>query len=223
MDRKDLARTTGGDSRSVKIDVLQNGVDLKYFLPGEGKRHKETIVVSGKMSYHANIAMVKHLVEVIMPQIWAQKPEAKLQIVGKDPPRLIRAMGEQPRVTVTGTVSDIRPYLQKATLAVVPITYGTGIQNKILEAMACATPVVVSSHAASSLQAVEGHEVLVADTASDFASAVLALLGDSGRRTSLGTAGRSYVERNHDWFRVAAQLVDIYDMAIQEGRWASRR
>jgi len=210
VDQAALADTDQGEASRWKIDVLPNGVDLDYFQPGEGDRHPDTIVISGKMSYHANVTMVTYLVNEIMPLVWSRKPGVRLQIVGKDPPPSMQAMAKNENIIVTGTVSDIRPYLQQATLAVVPITYGTGIQNKILEAMACATPVIVSAPAAASLLAIPNRDYVVVETARQFADAILDLLGDDHKRIELGMAGRLYVEKNHDWQVIAAKLAGIY-------------
>ncbi|MDH7487867.1 MAG: glycosyltransferase, partial [Anaerolineae bacterium] len=147
-----LALVGNGAERVRKISVLPNGVDLGYFVPDESlPRENDTLVVSGKMSYHANVTMVLDLVDKIMPHIWAVKPEVKLWIVGKDPTPEIKSLNQKNGITVTGTVDDIRPYLQRATLAVTPISYGVGIQNKVLEAMACGTPVVSTPQAVSTL------------------------------------------------------------------------
>jgi sugar transferase (PEP-CTERM/EpsH1 system associated) len=215
-DRNELSEVCHQDRRVEKIDVLPNGVDLDYFSPGTGRRKKDTIVVTGKMSYHANFAMVDYLVREIMPLVWTRKSDTRLQIVGKDPPQAIKAMSEDVRIEVTGTVDDIRPYLQQATLAVVPITYGAGIQNKILEAMACATPVVVSSRSTQALVAVPGRDFLMAETSEEFADAIIELLDDPQKRLEIGKSGRSYVEQHHDWLKVASKLAEIYRSSVGE-------
>ena len=90
------------------ITVLSNGVDLEYFHPNlDVQRDAETLVFSGKMSYHANISMVNYLAAEIMPRIWQKRPSVQLMIVGKDPTAEIRALSVDPRITVTGTVNDI--------------------------------------------------------------------------------------------------------------------
>jgi glycosyltransferase involved in cell wall biosynthesis len=93
---------------------------------------------------------------------------------------------------------------------VAPIRYGTGIQNKVLEAMACATPVVASHQAVSALQVEPGEDLIVADQPREFARAVLELLNNPERRLRVGRAGRMYVEKHHDWRKAAADLEDIY-------------
>ena len=111
-------------------------------------------------------------------------------LVGKDPTPELVNLGKNPAIQVTGTVEDIRPYLHKATMAVTPITYGAGIQNKVLEAMACGLPVVSSPQAVSALTVNPGQDLLVAEDPDEFANAVVSLLDDPGLR-SQARAGRS--------------------------------
>jgi sugar transferase (PEP-CTERM/EpsH1 system associated) len=208
-------RETG--DRRPEITVIPNGVDLEYFKRDPLIiRRKATLVISGKMSYHANVAMVLYLTKDILPIVWSQKPEVELWIVGKDPPESIMKLGENPAIKVTGTVDDIRPYLQKATLAVAPITYGAGIQNKVLEAMACETPVVTTPKAVSALSTCPGRDLLVADEPQQFAQAVLELLDDPEKQKALGYAGRQYVELNHNWAVIASKLADVYREVIEK-------
>ncbi|MBN1977008.1 MAG: glycosyltransferase [Anaerolineae bacterium] len=199
-----------------RITVLSNGVDLSYFTPADEPRRPDTLVFTGKMSYHANITAVLYLLEEIMPHVWAQRPEVKVWIVGKNPSREVQrlAAGRGPRVTVTGTVADVRPYLQRAAVAVAPIAYGVGIQNKVLEAMACGVPVVATPQAVAALDVVDGEHVLVADGPALFATAVLRLLSDTDLSVSLGETGRRYVERYHDWRSIVACLEETYAQTI---------
>lgn len=199
-----------------RITVLPNGVDLDYFKPHAGlPREPATLVISGKMSYHANVTMALHFVQDILPLIWLENPDVKVCIVGKDPPASLQSLAEDPRVLVTGIVDDLRSYLQRATLAVAPIRYGTGIQNKVLEAMACGTPVVTTYQAVSALQAVPDQDLILADHPYEFAQAVLGLLNDPEKRLRVSRAGRSYVEKYHDWRKAAADLEGIY-LAVSE-------
>lgn len=215
-DREALVSLLSDRSREPEIAILPNGVDLQYFRPDETvQREMATLVVSGKMSYHANVTMVLYLFEEIMPLVWARHPEARLVVVGKDPVKEIVALDEHPNVTVTGTVEDLPPYLQRATVAIAPIAYGAGIQNKVLEAMACGTPVVTSRQAVTALQAEIGRDLLVGDGAADFANRIIMLLENPELRKQLGDAGRCYVEAYHHWGNVAARLDDLYAKAIE--------
>jgi sugar transferase (PEP-CTERM/EpsH1 system associated) len=217
VDQRALLSLATADSPPPNISVLPNGVDLAYFTPdSRAARQDATLVVSGKMSYHANVSMVLVLVNEILPLVWERKPEVKLWIVGKDPSNQIKNLAKDPAITVTGTIDDIRPYLRSATIAVAPIQYGAGIQNKVLEAMACGVPVISTSQAISALEAQPGQDLLVADQPAEFAATVLALLDDREQQRKLSAAGRRYVEQHHNWDYIAAQLEEIYLAAIDE-------
>ncbi|MFN8062101.1 MAG: glycosyltransferase [Vicinamibacterales bacterium] len=192
------------------IVVVPNGVDLDYFSPAATPRDPATLVVTGKMSYHANVAAVVRLVEDVMPRVWAARPDARLEIVGQDPSPEVRRLAVADRVVVTGTVSDIRPYLRRATVAVAPIQYGAGIQNKVLEALACGTPMVATPTAVAGFGGALTDEVVVADGPDALARAVLVLLDGPARRAELSRAGRRFVETRHDWRAIAARLAEIY-------------
>jgi sugar transferase (PEP-CTERM/EpsH1 system associated) len=215
------ARGKGG----VQVSIVPNGVDTGYFSPTDQARRPRTLVFSGKMSYHANVAAVDHLVKAVMPRVWARVPEAELVIVGQNPPRRVRALAaDSPRVTVTGSVPDVRPYLRSAAAAVIPLVYGAGSQFKVLEAMGCGTPVVATPRAVGALDARPGRDVVVADEPESFADAVVGLLGDPERQREIGRAGRAYVEAHHQWSRIATRLEGIYDevVAARSGRRLER-
>lgn len=204
------------DLRPVAITVLPNGVDLAYFCPDDTPRDEATVLFTGKMSYHANVTAALHLVHDIMPLVWAQRPDVKVIIAGKDPPPAIRNLPSAVRnLQVTGAVPDLRPYLRRATIAAVPTLYGAGIQNKALEALACAAAVVASPPAVAALAVRPGQELIVAGDAGAFARAILELLDDPARRAALGRAGRAYVEQHHDWNRIADELAAIYADAVR--------
>jgi len=217
-DKNELLKLAALHEKLALISVLSNGVDLDFFHPNPDiRRDAETLVFSGKMSYHANISMVKFLVYDIMPLVWLKRPNVRLIIVGKDPTSEVKSLSVDPRIEVTGTVDDIRPYLWKATIAVVPLVYGAGIQNKILEAMACGTPVVATSKTLSSLAITPGKEPLViADGAISFSYAILRLLCDSKYQVEVGATGLDYVQTHHNWRTIAQQLIAIYIKAIND-------
>jgi glycosyltransferase involved in cell wall biosynthesis len=213
-DKEALLALKPDDRVAAPMSVLPNGVDLDYFQPNsEVQREPETIVFSGKMSYHANIAMVKFLVTEIMPQVWAHRPTARLIVVGKDPSSEIKDFGKNPLITITGTVDDIRPFLWRAGVSVVPLLYGAGIQNKILEAMSTGTPVVTTTRTLSALEALPGEDILTADTAETFSLEILRLMEDENLRSKIGAAGLAYVQKKHAWKNIASRLVEVYQQA----------
>lgn len=214
-DKEALLSLLPSESVSSPISILPNGVDLDYFEPDPHEvREAATLVISGKMSYHANVTMLLHFAHEILPLIHARRPDVKLCVVGKDPPREVRALAQNPGIFVTGSVPDIRPYLRRATAAVAPLMYGVGIQNKVLEAMACATPVVSTPQAISALSVVPGRDVLVAREPGAFAETVLDLLASPQRQRQVGAAGRRYVETHQPWAAIAAQLEEVYNEVI---------
>ncbi len=214
-DKNALLKLALTEERAASLSVLSNGVDLDYFQPNRSiKREPETIIFSGKMSYHANISMVEYLVAEIMPRIWKRRPATQLVVVGKDPPADVKNLATNPLITITGTVDDIRPFLWRSTVAVVPLVYGAGIQNKILEAMATETPVVATSKAASALGAVPGRDILVADAPDDFSLEVLRLIENKDFRQETASRGLMYVQNYHNWDIVVTQLLERYEETI---------
>jgi sugar transferase (PEP-CTERM/EpsH1 system associated) len=196
-----------------RLVVVPNGVDLVRFAPCAAPRDAATLVMSGKMSYHANAVAAVRFAEDVLPRIRARRPDVSFFVVGQNPSREVRRLGEHPGVTITGTVADVRPYLQRATIAVAPIQYGVGIQNKVLEALACATPTIASTVAVRNLGARPGRDLLTADQPDDFANTVLALLEAPADRNRLGASGRQFVEAHHAWSAVTRQLEAAYDDA----------
>ena len=195
---------------------MPNGVDLAHFAPQDVPRQSDRIIFTGKMSYHANIAAALYLGREIMPCVWQERPDVRLQIVGKDPVPAVRALAEDPRIMVTGYVPDMRPFLATAAVAATPIRYGVGIQNKVLEAMAMGTPVVTTSQASTALLAHEGEHFLIAESAQDFACQVIRLLRDRDLAARIAAAGRRYVEAHHDWDHLAARLEEVYRQAAED-------
>jgi sugar transferase (PEP-CTERM/EpsH1 system associated) len=198
----------------ARVTVIPNGVDLDYFQPQDVERDPLRLVFTGKMSYHANVAAVEDLANTIMPLVWKHQPDANLQIVGKDPAPVIQALGQHPNIHVTGYVPDMRPYLAQAAVAVSTVRYGVGIQNKVLEAMAMATPVVCSPQASSALTAQPGRDLLVGETPEAVAEHIVALLNAPAQRAALGAAGRRYVETEHTWDSAAARFEGLYEQAV---------
>lgn len=209
---RDALIALGSDSDHVT--VVSNGVDLDYFQPQSMERDLRTLVFTGKMSYHANIAAVEDLVNDIMPLVWAEQPDTHLKIVGKDPAPVIQMLGQHPNITVTGFVTDMRHYLAEATVAISTVRYGVGIQNKVLEAMAMATPVVCSVQACSALETVSGRDLMVGDDPESIACHILDLMESPQKQASIGSAGRHYVEQHQTWDGAAALLEQLYRRSI---------
>jgi glycosyltransferase involved in cell wall biosynthesis len=211
---EDLAqRYLPPQAQTAPITIVTNGVDTEYFDNTSRPRDAQTIIFSGKMSYHANVSGVLNFAQQVLPHIWAENPEVRFQIVGKDPPEAIQRLAEDNRIQVTGYVDDLRPYLAQATVAVCSVPYAVGVQFKVLEAMAMGTPVVCTLASFSGLQAQEEDEILVADGPKTFAAHVLRVISDQALRERLQVAGRRYVENHHSWEAGARRLEKVYQRA----------
>jgi glycosyltransferase involved in cell wall biosynthesis len=210
-DRDALLRLSNGTGPCAPITVIPNGVDLAYFSPMGLTREPATLIITGKMSYHANVTAVLHFCGEVLPLIRSQRPDVKLLIVGKDPAAGIARLAADPAIAVTGYVPDLRPYLARATLAVSPVLYGAGCQNKVLEAMAMGTPVVSTSVSTWGIKVEPDRDLLVADSPRDMADDVLELLSDSSKRQRLSEQARKTVETHHDWNAVVRRLEGVYD------------
>lgn len=222
VDRAAFANLAGGHSED-RIVTIPNGVDLDEFLPSaDAAAARPTIIFTGKLSYHANVAAAERLVNRIMPHVWDRLPNVAVVLAGKDPAKSLLRLRVDPRVTVTGYVRHMASEITRAWVSACPLVYGAGIQNKILEAMACGVPVVCSSSAVSALQCRPNHEVLVADDDAAFAHALIDLVSNRERGLAIGAAGRAYVERQHRWSALCERLVGTYVQARESFERASR-
>jgi sugar transferase (PEP-CTERM/EpsH1 system associated) len=201
---------------SVKISLLRNGVDLDYFSQDGSLEESNTLIFTGKMSYHANAGAISHFVRHVFPLVRAKTPTVRLQIVGSNPPERVRKLAKDEGIDVTGFVPDLRPYFRKAAVCVCPMLVKVGVSNKILEAMAMKVPVVSPRLGCEGLDVIPKENILLGDNPADFAAQVIRLLEDKGLRRKIAMAGRAYVERNHDWRAVGKQLQRIYQEVLEE-------
>jgi sugar transferase (PEP-CTERM/EpsH1 system associated) len=187
-------------------DWFPNGVDADYFSPTDGAYDADTISFIGRMDYYPNQECMQRFCDAVWPLLKARRPSMKLLIVGADPSLAMRALGERPGVTVTGSVPDVRPYIRGSALMVAPLAIARGTQNKILEAMAMGVPVVTSSAAAGGVDAEAGQHLLVADSADEVARAVLRIVEQPAERARLAAAGRDRMLSHHAWPRSMQRL-----------------
>lgn len=186
-----------------RTQVMQNGVDADFFSPANGGESPyptggPVIVFSGAMDYWPNIDAVTWFATELLPQIRRSVPEARFWIVGMNPAPAVQALAGE-GITVTGTVPDVRPYIAHADVVVAPLRIARGIQNKVLEAMAMARPVVLTSAPAAGLAAQSGLHCEIAHDGVGFASAVAGLLAAPERRAPMGVAARDCVLGAYSW------------------------
>jgi sugar transferase (PEP-CTERM/EpsH1 system associated) len=185
-----------------KIGFFNNGVDTDYFSPDLGHQSpyaigERAVVFTGAMDYWPNVDAVQWFAASIFPQLRERFADLRFYIVGARPAPAVQALAQQEGVVVTGTVPDVRPYIAHAQVAVAPLRVARGIQNKVLEAMAMATPVVVTPQALEGIDAEPGTELVLAESESDFVDAVSALLYVPAH--GIGKAARAKVERHYSW------------------------
>ena len=164
----------------------------------------------------ANRDAVMHFLAEVWPAIRAARPDVRFFAVGQDPPRELVELAERDtQIVVTGYVTDIRDFIARAAVYVVPLRVGGGTRLKVLDAMAMGKAMVSTSLGCEGIGVTPGEHLLVADTPQAFADATLTLLADPQRRMALGRAARALVEREYSWPVVGRRLVDSYHEAIR--------
>jgi glycosyltransferase involved in cell wall biosynthesis len=201
-DRRRLVQLAPG----ARVGAIPTGVDTSYFQPAARPEIPARVVFSGSMDWHPNEDAVIYFGETILPKIRANIPETSFAVVGRNPSQNLCAAAERLGMIVTGTVDDVRPYLNEASVYVVPLRAGSGTRMKIFEALGMAKPVVSTTVGAEGLALTPGTEFIAADEPQEFAEAVVSLLRDAERRKALGQAGRSLVVERYSWEQVAREF-----------------
>lgn len=176
-----------------------HGVSLDHKPFDAAAREPNSMVFSGNMNYRPNVDAATFFVRKIHPLIRQQIPEAVLYIVGANPTAGVRELGQAGGVIVTGEVESVYTWLRRAAVGVNPLRAGAGLQNKVLEGMACGLPMVVTSIANEGIKAVPGTHLLVEDSAGKFADSVSRLLASPEDRRALGARARKFIEENWSW------------------------
>lgn len=210
-----------GIAPGVDVTVVPNGVDTAYFnslAPGASSgirqskiRHLASLVFTGTLDFRPNVDAVVWFCEQVLPLIKKELFHIHFYVVGKSPTREVRRLGDDAAVTVTGYVSDVRPYISQAKVYVVPIRMGSGTKLKVLEAMAMGVPVVSTSLGAEGIVVTPGLDIVIADDPSEFAAQVVALMNDEPRRKGMSERGRTLMVARYDWQVIAPVLEQAYD------------
>ncbi|MDZ7592163.1 MAG: glycosyltransferase [Rubrivivax sp.] len=183
---------------------MDNGVDTAYFDPDLDASLAPSpgeipLVFTGAMDYWPNVDAVTWFATEVLPRLRERWPPLRFHIVGRAPTAAVSALAADPGVVVSGTVPDVRPYLQHAAVVVAPLRLARGVQNKILEAMAMGRPVVAATACAAALNAEPGREILDAADADDYLRCIEMLLQAPDRARAIGTAGRLRVQKSYTW------------------------
>jgi sugar transferase (PEP-CTERM/EpsH1 system associated) len=203
---------------AVSSDWFPNGVDHGYFAPDGRDYDPDTICFVGRMDYYPNQECMFDFCANVLPRIQTRRPATRLRIIGAEPSWAVRKLGQLPGVTVTGSVPDVRPYLNRSALMVAPLNIARGTQNKILEAMASGVPVVTSPVAAGGVDAVPDEHFIVARSHAEQTAAVLRILEDRNERQRMAMAARERMLSHHDWGRSMQRLDRIIERCLSGRR-----
>ncbi len=209
-----LYRGRLGDPACVNVQVIGNGIDAGFFDPSASAPHPEMVrgegphfVFTGQMDYRPNEQAALWVIEELLPLLRARLPKATFHVVGRNPTARLMAHHAAPGVRVWGEVPDVRPFLAAADAVLAPLLIARGVQNKVLEAMAMARPVVLTPEAATGIAADDGAQWLVcrADPAL-MAARIEFLLSDGEAAPRIGAGARRFVLGHHDWETMLAPL-----------------
>lgn len=204
--------------KNGEIHIIPNGVDFEFFdrtkIPSPaGAAPKWDIVFCGNMGYEPNVHAAQYLVKEVMPLVWKEVPGATVLLAGANPKHGVSNLASD-KVSVSGYVADIRECYAASSIFVAPMLTGSGLQNKLLEAMAMQLPCVTTSIANDSLGARDGSEVLIGDNAEAFAAHIVSLLRDADKRASLAQSGRQYALDHFSWETSCQQLEAVLKSVV---------
>jgi glycosyltransferase involved in cell wall biosynthesis len=211
-DRQRLAK----DASAARTAIIPNAADIERMQPrtSDPATDADTVLFFGLLASVPNVDGLLFFVRDIWPRILAARPTAQFIVVGANPAPELRAL-EASGVTIVGPVDDLRPFLSRAAVVIVPLRLGSGTRLKILESWAMARPVVSTSLGAEGLESVAGQHLLIADDPAEFASAVVRILSEPELAAKLGAAGRALVSESYSWQGTAKSLAAFFRQAVQ--------
>lgn len=202
-------------NRKNEVHIIENGVSQSYFIYNKTFEKKYDIIFSGNMSYKPNIVAAKYLIREIMPIVWKKMPKAKVVLAGSNPTKELQALSNE-NVIVTGWVDDMRDYYAQSRIFIAPMQIGSGLQNKLLEAMAMSLPCITTPIAFAAIDCKENEDILVADNSKDLADNVVALLTDEVLYSSIAKNGNAFVQNHFSWQQSTAKLENIFRSCISK-------
>lgn len=189
---------------------IPNGVDTEFFTNRNEKEEPQSLLFTGSMDWLPNEDAVLYFCEYMWLQIRAQFPNAQFYIVGRNPGPKIRALTNIPGIVVTGTVNDVRPYLELSSVFIVPLRIGGGSRLKILEALSMKKKVISTTIGCEGLEVTPDEDILIADSPQQFVNQIAELWSNSEKGKSLGEMGRMLVLQQYDWSIIAQKLNQVY-------------
>jgi len=207
-----------------RLTVIPTGVDVDYFQPMPVEETPNSLVFIGSMDWLPNEDAILFFVDAILPLIERKNPLVSLEVVGRSPSRKLQALAETRKsVRLTGRVEDVRPFVARGSVCIVPLRIGGGTRLKIFEAMAMSKAIVSTSLGAEGLPVQSGENIVLADRPEDFAQAILTLLNDAGERKRLSTAARALVEDKYSWQKVSESFASTLRTVAARSSSSQRR
>lgn len=195
---------------SPKVEAIPLGIDMRRFIKTRRLGDNPILVFTGNMFYQPNVDAVCWFVQHCWARIKQAVPDARLVIAGSNPqPRVVSLSKNDTTISVTGRVPSITDVLHTATVSIAPMQSGSGMQFKILEAMACGVPVITTKLGLGDISALPGKDLLIADNPSEFIEHVLRLICSTDLNQAIGDSGLEYVLRNHSWDAMNQKFVEI--------------
>ncbi len=198
----------------VPYTCVSNGVDTTYFTCPKTQTEPHSLVYTSAFDYVPNADAVVHFTSKVFPRVLEQYPDAKLYLVGKEPVQAVRALASE-RVIVTGTVEDVRPYVARASVFVVPLRIGQGTRLKVVEAMSMRKAIVSTAVGAEGIAYTVGQDILIADDPADMARAIADLFEDPNKREHMGEAARALAIKCYDWTLWGDAMEQAYQEAME--------
>jgi sugar transferase (PEP-CTERM/EpsH1 system associated) len=194
------------------VEVIPNGIDVASYsaFAAPAQHNTPTIIFTGKMDFRPNIEAMLWFAREAWPAVKQAIPAAQLRIVGQKPSPRLDALRNDPDIVITGQVDDVRPHIAAADVYIAPLLAGGGTRFKLLEAMAMRKSIVTTALGCEGFDVQPGREMMIADTGSDFAGAVIELLRSEGRRRQLGERAFTFVSATYDWKAIVPNLEQVY-------------
>jgi len=200
---------------NIKTSVIPAGVDTTYFYPIDIKEEEYSLISVASMNWLPNIEAIEWFCKEILPLIKKKVQKIKLYIVGINPPNNIKGLANN-NVIVTGFVEDVRKYIAKGQVFIVPLKTGSGMRIKILNALAMRKAIVSTSVGCEGIEVVDGENIYIADNKQQFAEKVIYLLKNDDERKRLGQEGIKLIKEKYQWEKIAEQIETEYMEIIKE-------
>ncbi len=202
-------------SPGLKIEIVENGVDINYFLPSERKNNNKRLIFAGRLDQYSNKDAILYFCNKVWPLIKEKIPDTRLTIIGNNPPqKLVEIANHDRGIELLGYVDDVRPFFANAMISICPIRDGGGIRIKILDALAMGMPIISTSIGCEGIEITPGKDVLIADTPQEFIESIDKIFSDNDTLINLSINARKTAENKYSWNAISRKLDHFYSLYI---------